>query len=162
MTHRSSSEVRETLARFALQINGLDDRIAEQAPRSRGAPRDRGPTLHASEVTIDDWDALLDAVKARLRHAAGHAGTGLFEGPAAPSRTLVLECVDALELLHAALDDRRLRQHTGEASEARRGIAGAHEREPAVNPQPDLAADSGALRPAPAGAAAACPRTGPT
>ncbi len=55
------------------------------------------------EISIDDWDALLSAVTSRLRQTVG----GTFEhqpnGSAAALQATVLECVDALDQLHATL-----------------------------------------------------------
>ncbi len=53
------------------------------------------------DLSIEDWDELFKAVQARLRLTA-EAATD-----AARLKTVVLECVDALDSLHAALRDQR-------------------------------------------------------
>jgi diguanylate cyclase (GGDEF)-like protein len=58
--------------------------------------------LAGPELPADDWDLLFDAILARLRRGAG--------GPpaqAAAMRELVLDCVPALEHLHATLAHER-------------------------------------------------------
>lgn len=63
--------------------------LPPQRPASRGplaAERAGG-----SSIPVQDWDLLLDAVKARLRtHTTAH-------------QAVMLDCAAALELLHAAL-----------------------------------------------------------
>jgi len=54
-------------------------------------------------VSIDDWDALLCAVKDRLRQTVGESPTRPMNGSSIPVRDSVLECVDALDQLHATL-----------------------------------------------------------
>lgn len=57
----------------------------------------------AGEISLDDWDSLLSAVKARLRLTVGDSLTQQFNGAAAPVQASVLECVDALDQLHVTL-----------------------------------------------------------
>lgn len=50
------------------------------------------------------WDELFNAVCARLEHLAQHSAE-------APLQAGVLECVEALEQLHASFRDERARHH---------------------------------------------------
>ncbi len=65
------------------------------------------------EITIDDWDELFGAVKARLRLTVGEL-PGAFAIPehdaTARVRIRVLECVEALEQLHVMLRIERSRR----------------------------------------------------
>lgn len=56
-----------------------------------------------ADITVDDWDAMLCAVRDRLRLAVGEAMTVPLNGSAAPVRATVLDCVEALDQLHATL-----------------------------------------------------------
>lgn len=56
-----------------------------------------------ADVSIDDWDALLCAVKDRLRQTVGEDLTQPMNGSAVPVRASVLECVEALDQLHNTL-----------------------------------------------------------
>lgn len=163
MTYRSSPGIREALARFALELDGINDRFADHEHQRSGALSARVSMRPATEISIDDWDALLSAVNARLRQAVGEAIMGQFNGTAAPFRTMVLECVDALEHLQAALEDRRTRQRQVEGSEeARPGNASAAAApDPAVRAVADLQDGSAAPSAAPAASAATHPRTAP-
>lgn len=55
---------------------------------------------HLADISIDDWDALLCAVKDRLRQTVGESLTQPMNGSAMPVRASVLECVEALDQLH--------------------------------------------------------------
>lgn len=72
------------------------------AGRSRSMPT-------ATPVEAVDWDLMFRAVMARLRSTAGQPQDGLMPhacacaGIGAPTATVVLDCVRALEGLHAAL-----------------------------------------------------------
>lgn len=54
-------------------------------------------------VTFEDWDSMLTAVAARLRQAVVSTLPHELNGATAPLQTSVLECVDALDQLHATL-----------------------------------------------------------
>lgn len=56
-----------------------------------------------AEIPLDDWDALLTAVKARLRETVRASPIRQFHGAAAPWQASVLECVDALDKLQLTL-----------------------------------------------------------
>ena len=56
-----------------------------------------------ADVSVEDWDALLCAVKDRLRQTVGESLTQPMNGSAAPVRASVLECVEALDHLHSTL-----------------------------------------------------------
>lgn len=52
-----------------------------------------------SNIAVEDWDLLFCAVRLRLREAVGES----LRGPDAPLGTALLECVEALDQLHLAL-----------------------------------------------------------
>lgn len=67
------------------------------------------------ELAIGDWNLMFEAVQARLLRAVGdHAG----EAPAVPQlpaslvQAVVLDCVRALDQLHAALEKERSQRPT--------------------------------------------------
>ena len=64
--------------------------------------------MPSSRIGVDDWDALFRAVATRLQEAAG---TQPEHSPAADLQPVVLECVDALQLLHAALAQERAQRN---------------------------------------------------
>jgi len=73
-----------------------------------------GPAPPRLSISVEDWDLLLLAVESRLRKAVGERLGALPETPqhsAALSASLVqatvLDCVTALEQLHAALKTER-------------------------------------------------------
>lgn len=68
----------------------------------------------AGDVSIDDWDSLLNAVKARLRLTVGEPLTQHLNGAAAPVQASVLECVEALDQLHTTLAHALARRAPGE------------------------------------------------
>jgi hypothetical protein len=122
MTVRTSPGVREALARFALELGGINDRFAEHEQQRSDALSSHDPARLTTPVPADDWDALLDAIKARLRHAVDETLIGQYNGAAAPLRVTVLECVEALDYLQAALLDARTGQaqieHSGDRADA--------------------------------------------
>jgi hypothetical protein len=56
-----------------------------------------------AEIAFADWDILLGAVTARLRQAVIATLPHELNGATAPLQASVLECVDALDQLHATL-----------------------------------------------------------
>jgi hypothetical protein len=64
-----------------------------------------------AEVSVADWNLLFSAVKMRLLLAAG-APASRSDRPLAcePDRIAVLECVEALDLLHGMLASERRRR----------------------------------------------------
>lgn len=78
----------------------------------------RGPV---DDVSIEDWDSLLHAVKARLRLTVGESLTQQLNGAAAPVQASVLECVEALDQLHTTLSHALARR----AGEERPGASSA-------------------------------------
>lgn len=80
------------------QFFGADRQLAPMLP----ALMLRGPV---GDVSIEDWDSLLDAVKARLRLTVGESLTRQFNGAAAPVQASVLECIEALDQLHTTLSN---------------------------------------------------------
>ena len=63
------------------------------------------PPQPTASISIDEWGALLGAVKARLRLTAGEMHRAGFNDTPDEVRASVLECVDALDQLHAMLGD---------------------------------------------------------
>lgn len=64
---------------------------------------------HPAGIAADDWDVLFRAVRARLRSTVAGPVTAASADLNSVLRTqdAVLDCVEALECLHAALDDGR-------------------------------------------------------
>jgi len=78
-----------------------------------GAPS-RAQHTPTSQIAADDWNDLFDAVKARMTEEVVREGRGAVSGAQAPSpplrvRDSILECVEALDQLHAMLDYERAR-----------------------------------------------------
>jgi hypothetical protein len=64
-----------------------------------------------TEVSIEDWNLLFSAVKIRLRLAVDAPLPERDGAPAGePNRIAVLECVEALDLLHGMLASERGRR----------------------------------------------------
>ena len=85
------------------QLEGIRRQLAEQ-DRQHERPRTAAPrSAPVAEIWLDDWDALLSAVKARLRSTVGESLMWQFNGAAAPWQASVLECVDALDQLQRTL-----------------------------------------------------------
>lgn len=65
------------------------------------------------DIGREDWDMLFRAVTYRLTHCATSVATSVYLPPAPQSassiQAVVLECVEALEQLHAALRQQRSR-----------------------------------------------------
>lgn len=83
---------------------------------AHGAPLVQPPSGRPSDIEIGDWDALFCAVEARLRLAVGEQPAVASEPPrmhdtAGRLQAIVLECVEALDQLHAALTQERGRRH---------------------------------------------------
>jgi hypothetical protein len=57
----------------------------------------------SSDVAIEDWDILLDAVKARLKLTVGEEPGPQGQDEARRVRDSVLECVAALDQLHTTM-----------------------------------------------------------
>lgn len=87
-------------------------------PHHEAAPPDAPHDAHLT-IEVEDWDILLDAVKAKLRRSVGERlgdPPGVPAHPAALSASLVqavvLDCVDSLDRLHAALKQERSQRPT--------------------------------------------------
>lgn len=70
-------------------------------------------------IDTDDWDALFCAVQTQLKHAVGeqlgvlpHTSTRSMELAATLVQAIVLDCVGAMEQLHAALKQERSQRPT--------------------------------------------------
>jgi hypothetical protein len=96
----------EALARFESELAGLRAARQDDDPRPDGAP---GYPLAATvrrpapDDGGEDLDLLLGAIKARLRIAAASAPEPRPQGGGAADSVLILECVDALDLLQLML-----------------------------------------------------------
>jgi len=87
-----------------------------------------GPAPPRLSISVEDWDLLLLAVESRLRKAVGERLGALPETPqhsaalsASLVQAIVLDCVAALEQLHAALQTERGQRTdaSGSAEQAR-------------------------------------------
>lgn len=108
----SPSEGRASEASFAaigMPRSGATTDAAGADPGARAALP--GPAL---DIAINDWDALFRAVEDRLRltvdEPLANAPDAAAQDAAAGVRTIVLECVAALEQLHTALTHERGRR----------------------------------------------------
>ena len=86
-------------------LGGLTRQLQTIKRQFLGADHGSAPMLPGpvGDVSIEDWDTLLHAVKARLRLTVGEALTRQLNGAAAPVQASVLECVEALDQLHTTL-----------------------------------------------------------
>ncbi len=105
MPRRLTPSETEALAAFAQQLEGIKHRFAEGERQNDRFELYGVDVARPAEVSIsiDDWGALLDAVKARLRFTVGDANTADAGGTPLALRASVLECIDALDQLHAML-----------------------------------------------------------
>ena len=107
MTHRLTPGQTDAMAAFTKQLAGIkqlfiDDDRQDERFALYGVDMQQHPT---TGISIDEWGALLDAVKARLRLAVGELHRpGFNDTPAAVSAS-VLECVDALDQVQVMLGD---------------------------------------------------------
>ncbi|MEO8021697.1 hypothetical protein [Polaromonas sp.] len=76
--------------------------------------------LQNSYIGTEDWDALFCAVQTQLKHAVGeqlgvlpHTPTRSIELAATLVQAVVLDCVGAMDQLHAALKQERSQRPTG-------------------------------------------------
>lgn len=98
-------------------------------PHTRLAPAAHsGSAQPRLSISVEDWDLLLLAVESRLRKAVGERLGALPETPqlsaalsASVVQAIVLDCVAALEQLHAALKTERGQRTdaSGSAEQAR-------------------------------------------
>lgn len=113
------------------QWPGTPMALPESAPARERAPEESGAAFRhraqevglpprGSTIAIEDWDALFCAIQAQLRQAVGeHLGVT----PPTPSHSveltatlvqaIVLDCVAAMDQLHAALKQERSQRPTG-------------------------------------------------
>jgi hypothetical protein len=100
------------------QASGQDS--ASDLPWAANAPvLSAAGDWHRQTIDAADWDALFEAVAARLRHAVGE---DLHKPPEVPVysaaltasliQAVVLDCVGALDQLHAALKQDRSQRPT--------------------------------------------------
>lgn len=88
------------------------------APHLEAAPLDAPYDAHLS-IEVEDWDVLFDAVKTTLRRIVGDRLGELPEVPvhsaglsASLVQAVVLDCVNSLDRLHAALKQDRHQRPT--------------------------------------------------
>jgi hypothetical protein len=97
----------DALAAFASQLAGIKQTFVDVDRRDErfalyGVETPEHPT---ARISIDEWGALLGAVKARLRITVGETRLPGFNDTPVALRASVLDCVDALDQLHAMLGD---------------------------------------------------------
>jgi hypothetical protein len=110
---------------MALRLNSLIGSDAVMAsPGQHGdsaltAALPPGPLYQHADIAPDDWDVMFDAVQARLRRAVGEHLGGVPQIPshsaglsASLVQATVLDCVSALDQLHAALKQERSQGQT--------------------------------------------------
>ena len=107
MTRHPTPAQTEALAIFAKQLAGIKQLFVEADRQDErfalyGLDTPLQPT---ASISIDEWGALLSAVKARLRFTAGEIVRPGFNDTPQALRASVLECVDALDQLHVMLGD---------------------------------------------------------
>ncbi|MGC1173804.1 hypothetical protein [Polaromonas sp.] len=98
----------------ALKLTGPEPTGTVLRPsRVVNLPQQRPP------IAIEDWDALFCAVQTQLKHAVGerlgilpYMPTHSIDLAATLVQAIVLDCVDAMEQLHAALKQERSQRPT--------------------------------------------------
>jgi hypothetical protein len=124
VSHRPRPGQTDAMAAFTQQLEGikqlfLDDDRQDERFALYGVDMQQHPS---AGISIDEWSALLDAVKARLRLAVGALHRpGFNDTPAALSAS-VLECVGALDQLHVMLGHALL---SAQAAPAQRDSVGS-------------------------------------
>jgi hypothetical protein len=91
-------------------------------PNGHGAAaarHDIQPDVPRLSIAVDDWDMMFEAVRARLIHTVGERLGELPDVPhhsaelsASLVQAVVLDCVNALDQLHAALTQERSQRPT--------------------------------------------------
>jgi hypothetical protein len=102
MSRRSTNGEVAALRTMTQLLEGVQCQFAEQDQHGK-PPKTALRPAPVADISFDDWDVLISAVKARLRLTVGTSPTLQFNGAAAPWQASVLECVDALDQLHLAL-----------------------------------------------------------
>lgn len=87
----------EDLAEMAMMLRAAPTPASMQQPREVSAP---------AQIAVDDWDKLFKAVEYRLSSSVAVIHTNEDK-----TKVAVLECVEALGLLHHALSRERLQRH---------------------------------------------------
>lgn len=108
-------------ARLILHASPANKATAGASPASHRPTTAAAKPRHAQyrSIGVTDWDLLFDAIEIRLQNTVGaHLGT-LPETPAHSAQLAaslvqasVLDCVDALHKLHAAIKDERSQRPT--------------------------------------------------
>lgn len=107
MTRHTTPAQTDALDVFAKQLESIKQLFVEadrQDERFALYGVDTPPQPKGS-ISIDEWGALLGAVKSRLRLAAGELVRPGFNDTPEAVRVSVRECVDALDQLHVMLGD---------------------------------------------------------
>ena len=105
MSRQPTGDDNAALRALTLELDGIRRQFSEQ-DRQHGRPRTAAPrAAPVAEISIDEWDASLSAVTARLRLTVGESLMRQFNGAAVPWQANVLECVDALDQLQLTLSD---------------------------------------------------------
>ncbi len=120
MAHRPTPGQTDAMAAFAQQLEGIrqlfdDDDRQDERFALYGVETQPHQT---TGVSIDEWGALLGAVKARLRLAVGEMHRPGFNDTPAAVCASVLECVDALDRLQALLGDALTAQTSAQRRES--------------------------------------------
>jgi len=115
--------------------------VALSVDTSINTPAESATTASGqSDIAISDWDVLLCAVKARLRHSVNEPFATPLEphlhDHAARVKSCVLECVDALDQLHQTLAEEFDRQRQIGMSHAAACLAGSPESDRSTRHQP--------------------------
>jgi hypothetical protein len=102
MLYRMPSKRRD----FALRDDS--NRTVKAGVRRSASAQARPPTQPCppTQIPLEDWDVLFGAVKARLRQTVDQrladANEPYLRGAVGRMQAIVLECANALDLLHAA------------------------------------------------------------
>ena len=88
---------------LTLQLEVIRRQFAEQDRQHERPQKAAARSVPAAEIWLDDWDALLSEVKARLRMTVGESLIHQSNGAAASWQASVLECVGALDQLQLTL-----------------------------------------------------------
>ena len=97
----------EALAAFALQLERIKQTFSDADRQDEHFSLDgiETPDHSTASISIDEWGALLSAVKTRLRLTVGEVYRPDFNDTQAALKASVLECVDVLDQLQVMLGD---------------------------------------------------------
>ena len=120
----------EALAAFAMQLECIKQTFSDVDRQDEHFALHgiETPDHSTASVSIDEWGALLSAVKARLRLTVGEVYRPDFNDTPAALRASVLECVDALDQLQVMLGDALSAQAPPDWNDTRGGPSIGHRR----------------------------------